>query len=465
MESAADAVGAAMNSGSPVSEMSALWNLARRAGPDAQAGLRVSFWEHVASVSLRNDGKGISLPKLIEAVDLPMRPGLPSALDMAAKQGWMHKSEIEQVRKFLELGKNIIRSQAVGPSGEMIFGGGVEDLTGAAADLLLRIVGAKAGRAVASLAPGAGMDAGTSLIASYAGSRVTRQVFVRLPKLGLVRIATGALKGDPLVPGGEPYSLMIALLEAPADPKAAIRFAQQIHAYAIGASINFTSENVDVSIPSFSDEDEEAADEVARPAPELRTELEDPFTKGLSTQLPLGRAVHPSLSALGEPETPISGGGDPATPLPSDAEGAVVVPEVEPEELTKAPFTDEVGALQAKQGVDLTTLRPEALAAAHKARKIVEALGEEFIVTSTGEEAKGRLDTSKHFLGQAFDMRVRGMSTARRKEIVVELKATLGEQYDIVLKSNPDHIHIEFDPGGSRQPPKPRRRPSTADAL
>ncbi len=479
VESAADAVGAAMNSANPVQEMTAIWNLARRGGAEAQAGFRIAFWEHVAGVALRNDGKGVSLPKLIETVDLPMRPGLPSALEMAAKQGWMRKSEIEQVKKFLELGRNIIRSQAVGPSGEMIFGGGMEDLTGAAADLLLRVVGAKAGRAVAGLAPGKGMDAGTSLISSYAGSRLMRQVFVRLPKLGLVRIATGALRGDPLAPGGEPYSLMIALLEAPPDPKAAIRLSQQVHAYAIGASLNFTSESVDVSIPSFADDDEEAADLEARPAPELRTELEDPFQSvgeaeaadgslgeneqdigGIAEGEPVDRG-----RGTGDIIEPDEGAGAPATQLPSDAEGATLIPEVEPDPKARPPFEDEVGALQVKEGVDLSELKPEALAAAHKARLIVETLGEEFVITSTGEEADGRLDTSKHFLNQAFDMRVRGMSQAKRKKITAELKESLGEEYDVVLKTDPPHIHIEFDPEGSRQPPKPRRRPSTADAL
>ncbi|KKL63709.1 hypothetical protein LCGC14_2172400, partial [marine sediment metagenome] len=102
------------------------------------------------------------------------------------------------------------------------------------------------------------------------------------------------------------------------------------------------------------------------------------------------------------------------------------------------------GQIKAKEGVDLTTLQPEAQSATETAQTVLAEFGVEAIVTSTGEEAEGRLTNSKHFEGQAFDLRISSIPKSKLKEVVASLAASLGGDYDVVLKK--DHIHVEFDP-------------------
>lgn len=66
----------------------------------------------------------------------------------------------------------------------------------------------------------------------------------------------------------------------------------------------------------------------------------------------------------------------------------------------------------------------------------------ECVVTSIldGKHKKG----SKHYTGNAFDMRTYIYTVPEIKEIIQRLKDELGRNYDVVLEGN--HIHVEYDP-------------------
>lgn len=240
VESGADAVKSALNSPKPLQEIVALSRMARRAGPQANAGLRASIWDHVMRTSMRSDGQSISLPKLVNAINEPIRPGLPSILQIMHQQRLMTLSDIQNVRKLVTAAQDVISTASVLPTGEMVLGGGAEDLTGAGADILLRMIGSAGATKVTGFIPGA-PSAGQSLIAAYAGSRLMRQVFQRVPKLRLQDLLSRALLGDPITPGAPAYSLATALLEAPKTTKQAIKLSQQIHAYAISSGLAYAA--------------------------------------------------------------------------------------------------------------------------------------------------------------------------------------------------------------------------------
>jgi len=250
-ESPADAIANALASPQPARQFTAMFELARKSGPDAVAGFRAATWDHLARAAQRSDGVGISLPKFIELADAPIRPGLPSVLELAAQQGWMSPGEIGQVRQILDVARNIILTQATSPTGEMIFGGGLEDITGAGMDVLLRLAGAKGARIAAGTL--GQQSTGESLIVSYSGARLMRHVFQRLPRLKLTQIAVAAMRGDPITPGGEPYSLAETLLTTPENPKNAIRLAQQLHTYAQAALLSYAASFTNEPLPSAED--------------------------------------------------------------------------------------------------------------------------------------------------------------------------------------------------------------------
>lgn len=110
----------------------------------------------------------------------------------------------------------------------------------------------------------------------------------------------------------------------------------------------------------------------------------------------------------------------------------------------------EGGTAQAKEGVDLTTLQPEAQSGVETAQTVFAEFGLEALVTSTGPEDRKSVKSvegSKHETGQAFDLRISSIPKSKLKEVVAALAASLGDDYDVALEK--DHIHVEFDPKGS----------------
>lgn len=51
---------------------------------------------------------------------------------------------------------------------------------------------------------------------------------------------------------------------------------------------------------------------------------------------------------------------------------------------------------------------------------------------------------SKHYSGEAIDLRIWFFRDEEKDLVAYELQQRLGEDYDVVLES--DHIHVEYDP-------------------
>lgn len=99
--------------------------------------------------------------------------------------------------------------------------------------------------------------------------------------------------------------------------------------------------------------------------------------------------------------------------------------------------------MQLKTGVRVRGICPEIILALHIADEIYRKyFASELIVTSLVDGVHST-QKSKHYLGQAADLRIWGLE-GRVESIVSALKAALGDEYDIVAES--DHIHMEFDP-------------------
>jgi len=64
------------------------------------------------------------------------------------------------------------------------------------------------------------------------------------------------------------------------------------------------------------------------------------------------------------------------------------------------------------------------------------------VITSArdGQHMKG----SKHYTGDAVDLRTRDLTKQEQKDLWQNLVNYLGPKFDVVLES--DHIHVEFDP-------------------
>src|SRR5437016_3377670 len=93
-----------------------------------------------------------------------------------------------------------------------------------------------------------------------------------------------------------------------------------------------------------------------------------------------------------------------------------------------------------KPGVSLKQLNAHTLLAVIVASQIYDKRQESFVITS-GDEGS-HMQNSLHYKGDAVDIRLPVFSDA--KEVVQEIYACLGMQYDVILEK--DHIHIEFDP-------------------
>ena len=68
--------------------------------------------------------------------------------------------------------------------------------------------------------------------------------------------------------------------------------------------------------------------------------------------------------------------------------------------------------------------------------------GKEFTITSAIDGKHSR--ASKHYSGAAIDARTRHLLTSEADKITIDIKASLGADFDVVLET--DHLHIEYDP-------------------
>lgn len=72
-----------------------------------------------------------------------------------------------------------------------------------------------------------------------------------------------------------------------------------------------------------------------------------------------------------------------------------------------------------------------------------------FVITSGDDGIHST--KSKHYTGDAWDLRARHLDRHQRERFAAELRTRLGQDFDVVVhdeKPNREHIHVEYDPKG-----------------
>ena len=98
--------------------------------------------------------------------------------------------------------------------------------------------------------------------------------------------------------------------------------------------------------------------------------------------------------------------------------------------------------MELKKGVKVKGIQPEILLGAMIAKSCFNDHGYQFILTAVtdGQHMEG----SKHYIGQAIDIRTRHIPEDYRKTVTDDLKRRLTVDYDVVVHST--HCHLEYDP-------------------
>ena len=98
--------------------------------------------------------------------------------------------------------------------------------------------------------------------------------------------------------------------------------------------------------------------------------------------------------------------------------------------------------LSLKPGVRVLGLRPEILLFVMAAQAAYAKRGADLVITSGIEGTHSR--GSEHYTGLAVDVRTSNLAPSQVTDVIAELKAALGPDFDILLED--DHLHAEWDP-------------------
>lgn len=220
VESATDAIKAALRSASPEADLTAIARVAKRGGQPAVLGLRSAIIDHALNQATSESGV-FSFAKFRAAMVDAVKPGLPSVSKVMASEGVIDSATLARMNQIVDKAAAIETSLKGGVSVEEILKNNPDALV----EMALRITGARVGSAVSS-AMGGGSH---SLIAASAGSKFIRQAFEKLDHVTVTRLLREAMS-DP--------KLAAALLEKPTSQADAITKARNIHAYALSASLS-----------------------------------------------------------------------------------------------------------------------------------------------------------------------------------------------------------------------------------
>ena len=99
-------------------------------------------------------------------------------------------------------------------------------------------------------------------------------------------------------------------------------------------------------------------------------------------------------------------------------------------------------SIRMKRGVVLVSSEPYIFEIMQAARVAYATHGKDVTITSGIDGTHSR--TSLHYRGRAIDLRTRNLTDNQRVEIMGDLKAILGDDFDVCFEG--DHFHCEFDP-------------------
>ena len=98
-----------------------------------------------------------------------------------------------------------------------------------------------------------------------------------------------------------------------------------------------------------------------------------------------------------------------------------------------------------KKGVSIAGCRAEILIAAITIiAPLYKRYGHQLVITSGTEDVKHSVKRSKHYCGDALDLRHYYFSDKAKHQVVEELKLLLGDNFVILLERH--HIHVHYAP-------------------
>lgn len=97
-----------------------------------------------------------------------------------------------------------------------------------------------------------------------------------------------------------------------------------------------------------------------------------------------------------------------------------------------------------RRGASIAGIKPEAVIGMMVAKSVFDARHQPFQLSSGLEGRHGR--NSLHFVGLAFDISAREVSEDLYQILTAQLSEHLGDEFDVVFETDPDHWHIEFQP-------------------
>ena len=103
--------------------------------------------------------------------------------------------------------------------------------------------------------------------------------------------------------------------------------------------------------------------------------------------------------------------------------------------------------LALKSSVKLKGLQPQMVIGLLIASSIAEDMGLDLVVTSANDGK--HMATSKHYSGNALDLRTHDWPTAVKLQFVEKLRGCLTAEYDLLFEDQGgpnEHVHLEFDP-------------------
>lgn len=98
--------------------------------------------------------------------------------------------------------------------------------------------------------------------------------------------------------------------------------------------------------------------------------------------------------------------------------------------------------MRLKAGVVLCVGAPLARRLTDIEECVLKVTGLELFITSAADGV--HMPGSRHYTGEAIDLRIRSVDADKRVVLRAALQSVLGSLFDVVLEV--DHIHIEFDP-------------------
>lgn len=241
-DSPADAVRGALTGPRPLERLTEMADLARRGGvfqgqrvspQEGKDGLRAAILEHVIRRAETPD-KDLSLDRLVRGLHEPIRPGLPSLRQFMEAEGLFPAQMSERLDELVDAAARITVARQAIARGEQVVD---------APDVLTNL-GTRAGGAIVGsyglgkLKDVVGAHGGQAgLLVAQRSAAAAQTIIDELPSNATRILIQNALRGDPLTPGGAPFSLLEELVKRGSSAPELMRSYMMIHAYAWQAGL------------------------------------------------------------------------------------------------------------------------------------------------------------------------------------------------------------------------------------